>query len=67
MREMSTNENSQQKNLKFKGFLFSLYIEGQFIEYFDSLDAAKQFVAESSSGYKGTNYFIKPVSYFTMA
>ncbi|MFA5365813.1 MAG: hypothetical protein WC325_11590 [Candidatus Bathyarchaeia archaeon] len=54
------------KKIVHKGFLTALYIEGQFIEYFDTLDSAKSFVEESNSGYKGTNFFTKPIHFFTM-
>ena len=54
------------KSLTNKGFIYSLYIEGNFIENFDSLESAKEFATEACSLYKGTNYFVKPIAYYTM-
>ena len=53
------------KKLKHKGFLYSLYIANQFIEYFDSADSAMAYIS-SNSCYKGAEYFVKPVAFFTM-
>jgi hypothetical protein len=55
------------KQLVHKGFLYSLYIEGQFIEYFDSLESAKEYVDEAMSCYKGVNFFVKPIAFYGMA
>ena len=57
--------NNGKCELKHKGFLYELYIEGKFIEYFDTIESAKSFLDESMSAYKGANYFIKPCAYFT--
>ena len=36
------------------------------MEYFDSMESAKDFVVESSVYRMSSDYFIKPVAFFTM-
>lgn len=54
------------KKIKLAGFLYSLYIAAQFVEYFDSMESAKDFVDASAICRTNSEYFIKPVAFFTM-
>ena len=53
---------SKFKALKHQGFVWALYIDTNFIEYFDSYEMAKKFAKEY---YDMSKVFVKPVAYFT--
>jgi hypothetical protein len=50
-------------SLKLGGFIYALYIDTNFIEYFNSTDDAVKYAQET---YKGLNYFVKPIAYFAV-
>jgi hypothetical protein len=54
------------KKIKCAGFLYALYVSSQFVEYFDSMESAKDFVDASVICRTSSDYFIKPVAFFTM-
>ena len=47
--------------LVLRGFVFSLYVDKVFIEYFASMDDA---VGYASVVYKGAEFLVKPVAFF---
>jgi len=53
---------TQFKALKHVSFVWALYVDTNFIEYFDSYEAAKKFAKKY---YDMSKVFIKPVAYFT--
>jgi len=54
------------KKIVHGGFLYSLHIENQFIEYFDTQESAKAYVEDVTATCHFANYFIKPVAYYSM-
>lgn len=50
------------ESLKLAGWIFALYVEQQFIEYFKSVEEAKAF---QHKHYRGFSVFIKPVAFFS--
>ena len=53
---------SEFKPLKHQGYVWALYIDTNFIEYFNTYASAKKFATKF---YDMSKVFIKPVSYFT--
>ena len=50
--------------LRMAGVIWALYIDANYIEQFDSVESAKAF---AEANYKGLNYFVKPVVFFSFA
>lgn len=48
-------------NLELAGWVYALYVEKEFIEYFDNIESAQVFAKKH---YSHLSVFIKPVSYF---
>ncbi len=48
-------------NLKHVGFIYALYVEKEFVKYFDTIKSAKAF---SEKFYKSLSVFINPIAYF---
>ena len=55
-----------KKCLVHKGFVYELFMEGKFIEHFDSVEAAKAYVDDVAATCHFGSFIIKPLAFFTM-